>query len=294
MSSRVILLTRFASSAIQLTESDAQITGGEITDTLGAGIMASNNSTIIVSNMNIQNVESGATPFGYGIVANNNAFITTENVVLKNNKMAGMLMDHAVGSHTDLIVENNTNRGVWMQHCKPISGLNDDLAVTFHGTNTKFIDNLGVSLGAYKSKGIRMNAGEISKSSKIQMIAFGTEVEVEKIGDGIELLDTDDVIVKDVEIIDSERIGVLIDGNPEAGNLQDDIPLLNIVFENVKIDGVGERGFTEQRGRTTQGPDVIPDLLLEADARGGLLNAARPLPMANVPVAVDLNNDIDL
>ena len=169
-----------------------------------------------------------------------------------------------------------------------------DLAVMFHGTNTKFIDNFGVSLGAFKSKGIRMNSGEIKTTNKIQMIAFGTERGLDDIGDGIELLNTDDVKVKDVQIINSERIGVLVDGNPELENLGDDIPLLDVIFENVTIDGVGDRGFSEQRGRSTQGPEVIPDILKEADLRGGLLNAAKPLPMENLPVTIDLNNNIDL
>ena len=284
----------FASSVVQIIDSNTIITNGEISKSLSTGVLISDKAEVTLKNMNISSIYSGATPYGYGVVVKENAHLITENVELSNNKMAGMLIDHATGHHKDLLIDKNINRGVWMQFCEARTGFNNDLAVAFEGANTTFSNNQGISFGAYKSKGINVDSATITDTSKLQMVAEGTVTGLEEIGEGIEILASSNVKLKDMVIFNSERIGVVVDFDPEMQDIQDNLPMMDVVFDNVIIDGVGDRGFSEQRGRIDQGPVVIPESLIEADAVGGLLNTVKPLLIDNLPSAVLIDGGLDV
>ena len=87
---------------------------------------------------------------------------------------------------------------------------------------------------------------------------------------------------------------VIVDYDPELQDIEGDLPLMDVIFDNVVIDGVGDRGFSEQRGRIDQGPEVIPEILIEADAKGGLLNSIKPLPLENLPSGISLDGVLDI
>ena len=284
----------FAHSVVQIIDSNTRIIEGKISDSLGTGILISGQSNVTINDTIISKIHSGATSFGYGIVVMDNAHLITNNVDLNNNSLAGMLVDHATGYHTNLFVDNNINRGIWMQFCEKRAGFNSDLAVIFDGQSTTFSNNKGVSLGAYKSNGVSINAATISDTGKLTMTAQGTETVTEKIGDGIEIISSTDIKIKDTVIFNSERVGAIVEYNPELQNLQDNLPEMDVIFENVIIDGVGDRGFLEQRGKIDQGPDVIPDALINADIEGGLLSTVRPINVDNLPSSEMVNNLTDI
>ena len=109
-----------------------------------------------------------------------------------------------------------------------------------------------------------------------------------QIGDAIEITYSDELAFKDLVLDNNTRAGVVVDGRDADGNAGHQT---NVVFENVKISGDGERGFATQHGTATSAPEVITPGLQDADLLGGELDVARGLGVGNVPAP---DNIIDI
>ena len=287
-----INISGVASVGIQLDNAFAEISDSEIHDSIGAGIIASGDREISIINTSINNIEAGATSFGFGIVAINNVHINTENIVLRKNALAGMLMDHATGKHTNLTVEENINRGVWVQFCEPKTDMNDNLAVKFDGELNVFKDNEGVSLGFYKTNKISMQNAEFYETKKLEMLAYDGMTGMIEVGDAIEIIYSNAIDLSNLVMDNNKRAGLLIDGNPELEDTTTDLPQIDISFNNVLISGNGDRGFVLQNGevsRIGQGPRIDSDHLIQADEIGGSLEIPQYFEL-NIPF-VDTDPD---
>ena len=100
-----------------------------------------------------------------------------------------------------------------------------------------------------------------------------------QIGDGIEIIGSDNLEFSDVTLSDNARAGVVVDGRtpelPESNTTVD--------FVNVEISGDGDRGFASQNGSASSSPNVVTPALQQADQMGGFLDVAAGLDSANIP-----------
>ena len=122
------------------------------------------------------------------------------------------------------------------------------------------------------------------------MLVYGTDFDMKDIGDGIEIIDSDNMVLKNLQIDNNERVGILLEGNPDILENNDVWPTLNITLENVRITGNGARGFVEQNARTGQGPEFISPNLVEADQIGGWLKVANSVDISKIPMILENNN----
>jgi hypothetical protein len=277
----------FAAYGVILYESPSTWDGGEVHHLVGTGIQAAGAVEVTLKNLNVHHVWQGATPFGYGVVASHEVNLVTENLTIEDNGLAGILIDHATGTHIDIKVKRNGNRGIWIQHCTPKDRLAGSAAVTFQGTGNHLDDNAGVGFGVFQSQGISLQNAQINNTKKITMVALGAGEA--QIGDGIEIIGSDDLEFSDVTLDNNERAGVVVDGRtpelPESDTTVD--------FVNVEISGDGDRGFASQNGTASSSPTVTTPALQQADELGGFLDVAAGLDAANIP-APDAIIDIDI
>ena len=268
---------KFASYGVIIIDSEVLWDNGEIFNTVATGIFVGGENTVTISNVSVYDVKKGITPYGYGIVATENATLITDNLTLKNNGLAGILMDHAFGQHSNLKILENKNRGIWIQFCKPKDETND-MAVTILGTETLMSDNFGIAFGVFESKGIEMTGGEINNTSKTPVITYNDDVGLTDIGDAMEILKSDVLKFKDITLNNNERAGIVLDGDMDLLNSnENELPKLNVTFENVSIGGIGERGFSLQNAQIDMHPDVTSQALIDADTIGESLFVAKEI-----------------
>ncbi len=267
----------FASCGVLLHQTPTVWDGGEMHEMVGSGVHVDGQAQVSLNNISSHDVWGGATPYGYGFVASNQAEMNTEGAVARDNDMVGMLFDHATGEHTDAVVTGNQSRGVWIQHCGQAGG---GPSVVFSGAGTDLDGNHGVAFGVYYSAGVSLADGHISGTQGANHIPYGLETGMVQIGDAIEITYSDDLTFKDLVLDNNTRAGVVVDGRDQDGNTGHET---NVLFDNVKISGDGERGFATQHGTSTSAPEVITTSLQEADILGGELDVARGLGVGNVP-----------
>jgi hypothetical protein len=267
----------FAAYGVVLYESPTVWDGGEVHHLVGTGIQAAGPVEVTLKNLRVHHIWQGATPFGYGIVASHEVHLVTESVTVEDSGLAGMLMDHATGLHTDIKISRSGSRGIWIQHCKPKTKVLDATAVEFTGLENQLDDIRGVAFGVFMSEGISLSNAQINETKKITMAALGAgEAEI---GDGIELIGSNNLEFNDVTLNNNERAGVVVDGRTEELNESD----TTVAFNNVEISGDGDRGFAEQNGTATSAPEVVTPALQQADAAGGFLDVAAGLDVTNLP-----------
>ncbi|MBW1807564.1 MAG: right-handed parallel beta-helix repeat-containing protein [Deltaproteobacteria bacterium] len=265
----------FAGCGVLFHGTPGTLDGGELHDLVGSGVHASGSVMVTLKNLHIHDIWGGATPFGYGIAATNLVHLLTEDVILENNKVAGILMDHSTGEHINATVSGNGARGIWLQSCTPTQQTPDGRAVIVRGNKTKLINNNGVAFGVFQSTGISLADADVSGTQKISMIAYQESTRVD-IGDGIEVIGSDDLEFSDLTVNNNQRAGIIIDAREGVSEVQ-------VTFVNVTIDGDGERGFSVQHGTVTTLPDVIDNTLRENDAAGEILDVVSPLETDRVP-----------
>lgn len=275
----------FASCGVLLHRTPTAWDGGEMREMVGSGVHVDGQAAVTLKNVSSHDIWGGATPFGYGLVASNQAEVNTEGLVARDNFVAGMLLDHATGEHVDAVVTGNQSRGVWIQSCGQAGG---GPSVVFRGTGTNLDDNLGVAFGVYYSAGVSLSEAHASGTQGANHIPYGLETGMVQIGDAIEITYSDGLNFKDLVLDSNTRAGVVVDGRDEDGNTGHQT---NVVFDNVKISGDGQRGFASQHGTASSAPEVITPALQDADAQGGILDVARGLGVDNLPAP---DNIIDI
>ena len=132
-------------------------------------------------------------------------------------------------------------------------------------------------VGVYKSTGVQLADATIDATQKISMIPYGSPTGAVQVGDGIEVIGSDDLAFSSIRMNDNTRAGVVVDGRETAGGVT------NVTFNDVEVDGVGDRGFVEQHGTASLAPDVVSETLIQADLLGGTLDVARQLDTEMVP-----------
>lgn len=253
-----------------LYETPTAWSGGEVHHLVGTGIQADGPVDVSLQDLAVHHVWQGATPYGYGIVASREVNLTTENVSLEDNEGLGLLINESSGDFSGLTVRSNNNRGVWVQFCNPPQA--GEPSVRIHGTNTLFDANRGVALGVYVSTGVEVADATIQATEKFEVSNNGTG---ELIGDGIEIIESDQGTFRDLIVQDNERAGVVVDcGDLESSDIQ---------FDNVQISGEGDRGFVPQNGTVTTSPEVTTEALRQADELGGNLDTATEIQLEDIP-----------
>jgi hypothetical protein len=269
--------TGFASCGVLLHRTPAVWDGGEMHEMVGSGVHVDGQALVTLKNVSSHDIWGGATPFGYGLVASNGAEVNGEGVIARDNHVAGMLFDHATGEHTDVVVTGNNSRGVWIQYCGQAGS---GPSVVFSGTENNLDGNDGVAFGVYYSAGVSLSNGHVSGTQGANHIPYGLETGMVQIGDAVEITYSDELTFKNLALDNNIRAGVVVDGRDGDGNPGHET---NVLFENVKISGDGQRGYADQHGTTTSAPEVITPGLQDADALGGDLDVARGLGVDNVP-----------
>lgn len=267
----------FASCGVLLHRTPTTWDGGLMRELVGSGVHVDGQATVSLQNITTRDIWGGATPFGYGLVGSNQAVVNTERMTSQDNFVAGMLFDHATGTHVDAVVTGNQSRGVWIQHCGQAGG---GPSVVFSGTGTNLDNNSGVGFGVYYSAGVSLSDTHINGTQPVEHIPYGQQTSKVEIGDGIEITYSDELTFANLVLDSNTRAGVVVDGRDEQGTAGH---VTNVTFTNATISGDGQRGFANQHGTATSTPDVVTPALQDADAQGGILDVARGLGVGNIP-----------
>jgi len=269
--------TGFASCGVLLHRTPTTWTGGEMSEMVGSGVHVDGQAAVTLKDISSHDIWGGATPFGYGLVASSNAEVNTEGISSQDNFVAGILLDHATGTHVDAVVNGNQSRGVWIQHCGQAGG---GPSVVFSGTGTNLDNNSGVGFGVYYSAGVSLSDTRVDGTLPANHIPYGQEAGMVEIGDAIEITYSDELTFTNLVLDSNTRAGVVVDGRDDQGAAGH---VTNVTFTNVTISGDGQRGFANQHGTTTSTPEVITPALQDADIQGGILDVARGLGVDNIP-----------
>ena len=295
--------TAFASFGASFSSTQVKWKTGEVYDVVGTGVFVEGDKKADFEDIDVHDIKNGATPFGYGIVGSNGITLNTKNVSLTKNALAGMLLDKSKGIHEDITVNSNINRGVWVQFCGEDSNEENEGAeenvepiIKFIGNNPNFDNNSGVALGIFQSYNIELNNIQINNTQKIKMVTANTETSMTEIGDAVEIINSNKLILKNMIIDSNTRSGIFIEGNsaPVEGT-ENNISELNIQIEDVEISGEGDRGFVIQNATIGKKPTVIGDQLIQADLAGGVLDVAKEVAVDSIPTTsiIDTNTIID-
>ncbi len=273
-----ISVSGFARSGVIVNNSGVKIADSRVSNNMGVGVFASGDTDLELVSVEVEKTMAGSTAFGHGVVVANGAKLLSEGLVIKESSFAALIHDNSTGQHTDIIVVEN-NQGVWAQFCNNANA--SEATIEFHGENTRFENNLGISLGGYEISGLLMDGGQIDSTLSRPMIAQGTETGRADIGDGVHLIkSTENISISNILIMDNERAGVLLDFGEDFNQNTADVS-----FSNCSIGGEdGERGFAVQNGDIEgEAPDVTSDVLSQKDITGGWLPVVKEISVSNIP-----------
>jgi len=282
--------TLFAMYGVVAEATPVTWTGGEIHDIVATGIYIGGPYEVSLNDLESHHIAAGATPYGYGIVATNGVHLVTNGVNLHDNAIAGMVIDHSTGDHADADINSNGSRGLWIQFCGTEGA--QETAVTVHGANTVLDNNKGVTFGAYQSHGISLSDATISNTQTAPMVAADSEIGLVEVGDGINGINSNGLVFTDLNIENSIRAGVLLDGSGLITLLAPgDPPVLDVTFTNVTVSGdAGERGFVVQNATVESTPEVSAALQAK-DQVGTDLDIVKELTTDKVPDPQDINSN---
>lgn len=284
-----ITATGFAAYGALIEDTPTTWNDGEVHGVVGTGIYISGSVEATFTGVNVHDVADGATPFGYGIVATGGVHLVTDGLSAKDNRVAGVLMDHATGQHTNVAITGNGSRGIWIQYCAATT--ERPVAVELSGSATTLDGNKGIAFGVYQSTGVSLLGGYLGQTGIISIVEYGSAGGRVDMGDGVQIIDSNGLVFRDLLIENNERAGLILDGDPDfAGGT---LPSIDILFDNVTIDGTGDRGFVLQNGTSASTPDVVSTSLQAADTAGGDLAVAKQLAPGDLPSPVDLLGIID-
>ncbi len=272
----------FASYGVMILQSPTTWTNGDVHDGVGTGVWVGGDVEVSLTNVSSHDIAVGATPYGYGVVAANGVNLETDEMVARDNGLAGVLMDHAIGRHLNPTVSGNRYRGMWIQYCEGATP--EVVAVEVSGGGAALTNNFGVALGVYQSRGISITDTELSGTKNAPMMSFGSETQLTEIGDGVMIIDSNDLVFHGLVIDSNDRAGFVLDGNP--GLVGGPIPAIDAIFDNVQISGAGERGFVLQNATVISEPSVITTSLQTADALGGDVEVANQLTTLPDPIGL--------
>ena len=199
----------------------------QITGMTKAGIYQGS-SSVGISNSQI-------TDNNIGIISTYDSYLYSDGLKVKDNNI-GIMLESTAGENVNLIVENNKERGLWVQytHDLGVIELREDDYLIIKG-ESRISDNNGVGLGLYQAENVIIDGIEISNTKNFSEFA-----------DGLTVFDSKNVLLKNTVLTNNQRAGVIVENS-------------EIEFENVIIDGEGERGFVLSSGTVTSEPVVIDE-----------------------------------
>ena len=148
----------------------------------------------------------------------------------------GIVIDDSAGKLTQNKINDNDERGVWIQ----CSG-----AVNLTLDNNEIADCKLVGVGTVGCSGITIKGGTVARIKKTPVLMGSTSVEI---GDGVQLLNKSDVTVDGVTIDAAGRVGLLIDdavgtiSNSTIGGTADDLVVQNAQTSAQKLSNNKDAG----------------------------------------------------
>ena len=226
----------FAAFGGLLVESQTSWADGEVSETLGTGLMVHGGSADIDG----VTVRLGYQGFrlvpSYGVVTSAQAEMSTARVEICDIEGPGLLHDASTVDHEDLIVRDNADVGLWIQ---------EDATMRLHGVGSLVSNNGLAGVVAMRARDVMVEDAEIA-STRLLPRAVGGMRSVTA-GDGVQVVGSGDrVLLRNVVLRDNARIGALFD-------------LEGQTTERLGLEGVNVEGAGSQFGVIAQGGTLLPD-----------------------------------
>jgi hypothetical protein len=265
---------------------DLEWRGGIVEDGEGFGLLLFDGAVAVLQDVSVRDIGEGSwlQPYGWGVGVLRGALLVSHRVLIERTEIGLAHIGEpggrsSFGSHEDLVVRECRERGIWVQDSVPLSPEAPSVAaVHLFGAATRIEENRGVSLGIVDSRGVAVDGGTIGNTSVRRMIPDGLQADFVDVGDGLHIVRSDDLLFRSLQIVNSERAGVLLDGSPVGAPRERP---LNIAFAGVTVEGpdFGDRGFALQSAAIDGDamPSVSPELAAKDAAaveRGDVLNPA--------------------
>ena len=215
----------------------------------------------------------------YNAVFAGGADVSSMGLVTSGGEGYGILHSDASGQHVDLVSEDNTAAGLWVQ---------SSAGVSITGAGSRFANNSFAGVVALDSSDVTLSDASITATRLLRRV-FGETSTVE-VGDGIQLVRSVDAItLSNLSLDGNERAGLLVDldGGDTSG----------IGITSVSADGTGAQlGVIAQNGTLAAGWDAMVDRLGETAANdsaflaaGTVLDVAGVVAPTDMPVADDVS-----
>lgn len=191
-----------AEAGVVLEGSTIAWDGGNVADVLGTSILIRGGDVELVG-VSVDGASEGLRGLAsYGVIATGGAAFRSTSLSVNDGDRYGILLDGANGTHTQLQVVANGDAGVW------IAGASDVLLEDAMLSANAFA---GVFVAA--SENVRIEESQIEGTASVRR-TLGSPFGSREIGDGLHV-QSSQVAVRQVSLVDNQRVGVLIDlGGP--------------------------------------------------------------------------------
>lgn len=210
--------------------------GGHVNDHIGAGLEVFGGRARL-SQLEICRSRQATAPIeSFNALFAGGAQIESEGLVVCDGDAFGLMHDHAVAHHVDLIARNNGFAGIWVQDADSFS---------LRGTGTELVGNGFAGISALRVTNLEVDGATVRDTAMGTSIMGIGRIEA---ADGIHLVENGTVALSNLRLIQNARVGLLLD---LAGASTETAALSNIL-----ADGIGEQfGALAQNGAIVPGWD---------------------------------------
>jgi hypothetical protein len=226
----------FAAFGALFIRTNLEWEGGSISDHIGAGLEVYGGRASL-SRLEICRSRQATAPIeSFNALFAGDAEIESEGLVVCDGDAFGVMHDHAVAHHVDLVARNNGFAGVWVQ---------DTDSFSLRGAGTELIGNGFAGISALRVANLDVDGATIRDTAEGTSIMGIGRIEA---ADGIHLVQNGTVALSNLRLIENARVGLLLDlggASTEAATLS-----------NILAEGVGEQlGALAQNGTVAEGWD---------------------------------------
>ncbi len=190
----------FGIAGIVATDATTVWNGGSSSGTRGTGMLVFGGTAEVTDVQLCGALAGGGLVPSYGAVFTGGADVRSQRLQVCDGVGYGILQSEARASHTDLVVRNMTEAGVWVQ-------ASDGFALS--GAGSMLSGNRVAGLFAIGSSNVSVADATIAGTRNGMRIIDMAPVLV---GDGVQLVDsTTDVSLSNLHLVDNDRVGLLLD-----------------------------------------------------------------------------------
>lgn len=249
----------FAAFGALFVRSEVDWIGGQVSEHLGTGLEVYGGSARLEA-LTLCRARQGMAPIeSFNGFFGGDAEISTSGLLVCEGEAFGLMQDGGRATHVGLVARDNGFAAVWAQNASVLS-------VT--GAGTELLRNGFAGIAA-------LDVGEVSVAdatvggTELRTVTSGMAGSVQA-GDGVHLVRSPMVAARDLQLLDNQRVGLLLDLGGEAS-------------VGLSVTGVLAEGTGEQLGAVAQN-GTVPDGWDEGVTRRGAPEVNDPAFSGRLPI----------